>query len=340
MAVYYNHNVQFENGPFQSPGLYHSWMSVPSAAGPPQDSSVYTNGPTGTTQSGSHTESGYTVFVKVLSPKNKRDYHQHTLRNISPRIITTPEALKEEVSVQVGEAVSRLLDFPIGYYRDSKKIWIQNQKDLRDAWQLLEQNKSLTLWCHGADGKRKRAGQESDESDDSSDSGISRKGSTKKKGGRNKSSARSRLSSDEKAAQVQKLKTKLEQRHGTKFNSCQYRLWAEMVFSGIHESMEEPPQVPMFGAQRKRASPRGGSPDGNLSNALTGVAAAIRDVLSPQPNRISLSSPSKAVDLRSKYLQQLKDVLSLHDMGGLTDEEYEEERSTIVRQMRKLQRDD
>ena len=72
-------------------------------------------------------------------------------------MITTPEALKEEVNLQLGETVSRLLDFPIGYYKESKK-------------------------------------------------------------------------------------------------------------------------VPMFGAQRKRASPRGGSPESSLSNALTGVAVAIRDV--------------------------------------------------------------
>ena len=257
-------------------------------------------------------------------------------------MITTPEALKEEVSLQLGETVSRLLDFPIGCYKESKKIWIQNQKDLQDAWQLLMQNKSLTLWCHGPDGKRKRAGQESesDETSDSVDVGPSRKGGMKKK---SRSSAKTRLSSDEKADQVQKLKTQQEQRHGTEFNTCQYRLWAEMIVAGIHDSMEKPPEVPMFGAQRKRASPRGGSPESSLSNTLTGVAVAIRDVLSPQPtqsNRMTISSPSKAVDLRSKYLQQLKDVMSLRDMGGLTDEEYQEERSTIVCQMRKLQRDD
>ena len=78
MAVYYNHNVQFENGPF---GLGYPWIPVPQ--GPPQDSNVYTAEPAGTTQpqstSGSRTECVYTVFVKVLSPQNKRDYHQHTL---------------------------------------------------------------------------------------------------------------------------------------------------------------------------------------------------------------------------------------------------------------------
>ena len=48
---------------------------------------------------------------------------------------------------------------------------------------LLVQNKSLTLWCHGDDGKRKRAGQESesDETSNSADGGPSRKGGTKKR---------------------------------------------------------------------------------------------------------------------------------------------------------------
>ena len=51
-----------------------------------------------------------------------------------------------------------------------------------------------------------------------------------------------------------------------------------MIFAGIHDSMQKPPQVSMFGAQRKHKSPRGGSPESSLSNTLTGVAVAIRDV--------------------------------------------------------------
>ena len=60
-------------------------------------------------------------------------------------MITTPEALKEEVSLQLAETVTRLLEFPIGYYKESKKIWIQNQKDLQDAWQLLLCNMGISL---------------------------------------------------------------------------------------------------------------------------------------------------------------------------------------------------
>ena len=99
--------------------------------------------PTGTTKpqctSSSHTECIYNVLVKVLSPKYKKDYHQHILRDISPRMITTPEALKVEVSVQLGEIVYRLLEFP----KNPPQKKNQNQKDLQDTWQLFVQNTSL-----------------------------------------------------------------------------------------------------------------------------------------------------------------------------------------------------
>ena len=36
-----------------------------------------------------------------------------------------------EVSTQLEEIVYRLLAFPIGYYKESSKNWIQNQEDLQ-----------------------------------------------------------------------------------------------------------------------------------------------------------------------------------------------------------------
>ena len=99
----------------------------------------------------------YTVALKVVSPQNKRDYQQHALRNIDPKVLSTPQELKEEISKQVGEAVPRFQEFPIGFYHESRKMWIQNKVDLDDAWQLLEKNKSLTLWCHGSRKKKRSA---------------------------------------------------------------------------------------------------------------------------------------------------------------------------------------
>ena len=71
MAVYYNHNVQFENGPF---GLGYPWIPVPQ--GPPQDSNVYTAEPAGTTQpqstSGSRTECVSIPFLSKFCPPKTR----------------------------------------------------------------------------------------------------------------------------------------------------------------------------------------------------------------------------------------------------------------------------
>ena len=102
---------------------------------------------------------------------------------------------------------------------------------------------------------------------------------------------------------------------------------------------KNPPPVPMFGAHH----PRGRPSPGNLADALTDVADKIASAsaLSPAatPTRSpsgSLSSPSKSVELRGKYIQQLKDIVNLRDIGALTDVEYEEQRSVLVNLMRKV----
>ena len=90
-----------------------------------------------------------------------------------------------------------------------------------------------------------------------------------------------------------------------------------MVFAGVHTDKEEPPQVFMFGNQCKHTCNTSNSGT-DLSDALTGVAIAIKNTFSPDSQR-DLSketiSPSKAMDMRNEYTQQLKDLMSLHEMG-------------------------
>ena len=60
----------------------------------------------------------------------------------------------------------------------------------------------------------------------------------------------------------------------------------------------------------------------DLSDALMGVAIAIKNAFNQDSQR-DLSkyafSPSKAVDMRSKYIQHLKDLMSLHENGRIYD---------------------
>ena len=339
MAYQYNYN-HFE--PY-----YYPWMAVaaPGLGTQVDRPSTLHTGADGNEPSCSTKTSHYTVALKIFSPLNKREYQQHSLRNIDPKVISTPQELKEEISLQIGEAVPRFQEFPIGFYQETKKMWIQNKEDLRDAWELLDRNKTLTLWCHGQDSRKKKrsaidlSSEHDAVSNSDSDAGEATGSKRRKTSG---GLTNSRTTSEGKATRVQEIKDELEKKHGSKYNGCQYRLWAEMVFAGVHTDKEEPPQVPMFGNQRKHTRTTSNS-GADLSDALTGVAIAIKNAFSPDSQR-DLSkhafSPSKAVDMRSKYIQQLKDLMSLHEMGGLTTEEYEEERCIIVRQMRKLQRDE
>ena len=105
-----------------------------------------------------------------------------------------------------------------------------------------------------------------------------------------------------------------------------------MLVGGSHDSMDEPPAAPVFGAARARGKPS--TSNANLTEAFKAMAGLIADALSPRPVSSSGSdSPSNAVNLRGKYIQQLKD---LKEIGALSQDEYQEHRSVIVNLMRKL----
>ena len=106
-----------------------------------------------------------------------------------------------------------------------------------------------------------------------------------------------------------------------------------------HDSLDNPPDVPMFGLKRVCGRSTCSS---DLNAALTGMANSIVTVLSPQVpvcpsgSGINSNSPSKSVELRSKYMQQLRELVNLHEIGALTTEEYEDQRRTLVDLMKKL----
>ena len=129
------------------------------------------------------------------------------------------------------------------------------------------------------------------------------------------------------------LVAKLRERHGAKYSQLQYRLWAEMFINETHKSLEVPP-YPMFGEEKR---PRTTSASGQLNEALTGLANSIAVALAPnQVQQGVSSSTTKTAQLRSKYMEQLANLVKLHDIGTLTTDEYEEERKVVISSMRKL----
>ena len=103
------------------------------------------------------------MTLKVLSLSNKRDFIVYTLRDVTQENMQTPDSLKAMIFEQVGDAVSDKMDFLLGYYRKSEKVWINNEHDVHDAIQLMKEIGKVTLWCMGQDRtttarKRERSG--------------------------------------------------------------------------------------------------------------------------------------------------------------------------------------
>ena len=105
-----------------------------------------------------------------------------------------------------------------------------------------------------------------------------------------------------------------------------------MIDIGTYKSLDEAPSVPMFskGGRQTQSSA--------LTNAFTNVASSIASVLSTPTKSSSTrssSSPVRVVQLRSHYIQQLKDLHSLFEAGALSELEYAEEKDSILAQLKK-----
>ena len=212
-----------------------------------------------------------------------------TLRNLSFTPRTNPTMLKQAFFDEVGcDILCQTLDFAVGYYKKSTKLWLNNEEDVHDAYDVLQQHGKLTFWCTGKKSKQRYYGS-SDESDN--DGGEDTRTSRRKKQLTSRVNAR-----EERKTRVNDLKTQLREKHGPQFSGVQYALWAETIAAGTHESLEGPPPVPMFGAQRPRGHSRG---SGNLTDALTVMADKLATALTQPSNPSSsasgiLSSPGMA----------------------------------------------
>lgn len=95
-----------------------------------------------------------------------------TLRDIMPDELLTVTDLKGEIFIQCGEAANlpHTLEFKIGYFHRSQKLWINNEHDLHDALNIIINNEKLTLWALASPSpernkKRRRSSSDDDDVD-------------------------------------------------------------------------------------------------------------------------------------------------------------------------------
>ena len=247
--------------------------------------------------------------------------------------VNSPDRLKNALSEQYGDVLPPIDKMEIGYFHQSKKMWIKNRLDLNDVWKLVQNGERVTLWCMGAltepstptDGQKRPI-------ENSSSNGEEPASKRAKK----------QSSADEKKAVLADFEHKLQQKHEDKYSRFQIKIWAEALASGQYTDLDTPPGYAMFGRENRDKKV---SKDGNVEVVMSGMMNMMNTLcqaLTPTPKVTSSErkqvglSPMKRAELRSTYLKQLSELRQLHDNGILTEDEYEEQREDLIESMRNL----
>ena len=115
----------------------------------------------------------------------------------------------------------------------------------------------------------------------------------------------------------------LQEKHGDTWSMPHYRLWAS--------SLDTPPTIPMFSGATSKAPKRD-----SLSDALTSAATAVVGLLKGSDSTGAALSPGKRARVSGQYLEHLEKLRHLHDLGVLSDSEFEEQKSFALKNLRQL----
>lgn len=259
------------------------------------------------------------VQLKVFNSGNKKDFKAYTLRGVN--CDGSLHKLKEIIYNQCGpEVVPPTEKMEVGYFCQSKKMWINNRLDLQDALTLISRGDRITLWCVGVtESSRKRGGSSSDEEQEPE---------SKKSKKLSKAEELKSLTED--------YLRQLKEKHVGKFTHFQLKVWAEMLAVGTHDTLDEPPAASMFRSGSKPRTSRSDN-DSVISGMMSMVNTLCESVVTNQnTEKKTLLSPVKKAELRTTYMRQLAELKKLTEADILTKEEYEEQRSNLVENMRHL----
>ena len=182
-------------------------------------------------------------------------------------------------------------------------------------------NKDILLWC---DGKSEKSGKKpTEEDDDEEDSATTTK--------RAKTAGLEEKELEENIYELQSI-------HADKYDYGQYRLWGRMIMNKQWKDYSNPPNIPLITGK----NPQRGKTD-LASSKATAAVAVVQALKAPSLEPASRESnapiatgmsPGKKVELRSKYISQLKDIHKLNDEGVLTPEEFQIEKDTILKALK------
>ena len=259
-----------------------------------------------------HQEKKYTYKVKIINPDRKSDFIIRHLNHCTTKLPSVA-ALRVQLIGEFKDQVPSTDNFNVGYFdgNQQSKVLLVTENDIDIMYKRFQNGGLVTLWCDGRS-----------------------TGTTKRK--RDEGSVGRRQEQED---DVNSFYKTLVDKHKDKYTTPQYRLWARMQVSGLHDDLDKPPNIPSFSNPPKRQRTN------SLSDSLTGAAVAFANTLSgAQSSTVSMSapgpsvgvSPGKTIELRMKSYQQLRYLQQLYDDGVINEEEFKEQKKNVLGSLRSL----
>ena len=267
--------------------------------------------------------------MKVI-PKLKKDFRIISWHGVSEKFDSLIQ-LKLKLLGNLGEhlpPVSEIDLFEVGYLegRRQTKRWIVSDADIIEMYtNAPNEEHEILLWCDGKDVSRKRK---------PANDAINEEPAAKR-------------SSNSHEEAIEEIAQELEGIHGEKYVYRQYKLWARMIENKQHKDKNTPPNMPMIMGKPVKKDEK----DLNecisdcvvaITNALGGKSATPTHTYQSVPSEGTIPkladgiSPGKKVNLRSQYLSQLKTLQALRDDGVLTNEEFCEEKISVLNTLKTM----
>ena len=264
--------------------------------------------------------------MKIINPAKKSEAMLRQLHHFDTKFASAM-AIRIKLIENFKELVPDSVSFEAGYYEGSKhaKVWVVTDDDVGGMYKKYPNGGEITLWCEGRGGDKEAS----------------------KKRKRDKEEAATSWREENEDDVRENLEILKEKYAKTgQYNMTQLHLWARMVVSGQHSSLEKAPDNQAFGGTVAKKSRRSYIEEA-VSGAVSGAAATFASAFNPKrpdsepdhaPTHSSSTSLSlgKVLELRMKNMEQLRYLQNLRTDNILSEEEYSEQKQAILAALKKL----
>ena len=162
----------------------------------------------------------------MINPDRRSDYKNYLIRDMHSNDVQSLNGVKTLLLEELGERVPTSFDFDVGFYRGNKQVWMRSDNDVKEFLSILKEKPECVLCYMGRSIKKRRRDHRNSSEESDACHEVARK------------SKKNKTTYKDKQKMVDDTVDELRSKHGTKFTSLQYRVWAETILSGSHESLQ------------------------------------------------------------------------------------------------------